>query len=123
MLVKVARIESAHMMIAFHTTIHDGFIPLLPDTFSCDVQVRPARIAPHISVDLTKFDRRTRMIVDCFLEGLVEIAIIEEDIRVMEPAVEMALHRFDGLYHAFKLRVPCKYYKSGIGTGTICLRI
>ena len=86
------QVESAHVMIALQTTVHDGSISLLSYAFSCHVFVDPVRVSPHAGVDLAKLDRCTRDVCDGLFEGGVEVSVVEENIWIMEPAVEMPLH-------------------------------
>lgn len=92
MLVEEARVEATHVVVAFHAAVHNGLITLLSDAFACNFLVDPVRISPHTRVNLPKLDRRACVIGDSFFERRVEIAVIQEDVRVMEPAIEVALN-------------------------------
>ncbi len=92
MLVEEARVETAHVMVTFHAAVHNGLITLLPDAFACNFLVDPVRISPHTRIDLPKFDRRACVIGNGFFERRVEIAVVEEDVGVVEPAIEVTLN-------------------------------
>lgn len=62
------------------------------------------------------------MIHNGLFEGDVEVAIVQEHVRVVEPPIEMSLDRFDGLDHALKFLVPRKYHQYGVGSWAIYLR-
>lgn len=89
------------MVIAFHSTIHDDLIPLLSDPFSGYINVDPVRIPPHARVYLPKLNGRAGVIHDCVSEVGIKVAIVEEDIWIVEPSVEMSFQGFDGLYYPF----------------------
>lgn len=57
------------------------------------------------------------MVADSFLEGLVELAVVEEDVGVVVPAVEVALDGANGLQDALELLVSGQDDKGGIGPG------
>lgn len=84
-------------MVALKSTIHDGSISLLRDTFLGDFGIDPVGITPHLGANLAKLNRSRGVITDRVLEGLVEIPIVKENVWVMIPSVEMSLYRFDGL--------------------------
>lgn len=47
---------------------------------------------------------------------VVELAIVEEDVGVVVPAVEVTLDRLDGLDDAVELFIPGENDKGGIGS-------
>ena len=98
-------------MITFHTAIHDRLIALLSYAFPSYIVVGPFREPPHGRIDLAELDGRAGVVCNCSLEFLSKVSIVQKDIRVMEPSIEVPLDRFDGLYNAFQLLVSCKYHK------------
>ena len=80
-------------MIALHTTVHNGSISLLSDTFPCSVNIDPVWIPPHTRIYLPKFDRSTCVVQNRLFERRVEISVVEKHIRVMKPPIEVSLHR------------------------------
>ena len=100
MLVEEAGVEAAHVVVAFHAAVHDGLIALFAGSFLRDVGVGPVRVAPVVGGDFAEFDGGGGGVPDGFFEGRVEVAVVEEDVGVVEPAVEMALDALDALDHA-----------------------
>ena len=88
-------------MVTLHATIHDRFISLLPDPFFRNFTIDPIGVSPHGMVYLTKFHRRTCVVSNRFFESRVEIAVIEEDVGIVEPSIEMPFHGFYGLDDTF----------------------
>lgn len=78
------------MVITLHSSIHDRSITLFPDTFLCDLVIHPIRITPHGIIDLAKFHGRAGIILDGCLEVIVEVAVVQEDIGVVEPPVKVS---------------------------------
>ncbi len=108
------RIESTHMVVTFHASVHDCGVSLFPNTFSCNFVVHPVRITPHGRIDLAKLDRRTCVIGDGMFETIAEVAIIQKHVRIMEPSVEMSFYRFERLYDTFQFFVPCQHYEGAV---------
>lgn len=101
-------------MVTLHATIHDRLIALLSDTFSCNVLVHPIRISPHVRSDLAKLYWATRVVCDDIFEGLVELAIVQEHIWIMEPPVEMSFYTLDALHNALQFFVACEYDEGSV---------
>jgi hypothetical protein len=72
----IPRVETAHVMVAFHATIHDCRVSLFPNAFSGNILVHPVRVSPHGRVNLAKLYRRARIIGNGLLEGAVEVTIV-----------------------------------------------
>lgn len=89
------RVESAHGVIAFQSTIHDSCVALLRDALFGHLRIDPFGEAPHFRADLAKLDGGGGIVLDSVLEGLIEVAIVQENVRVVVPAVEVALDRLD----------------------------
>ena len=88
-------------MVALHAAIHDCLISLFRDALFGDLRIDPIWESPHTRVNLTKLHRRTRVIGYYLLKRRVELAIIEEDIWVVIPSVEMTFDGFYGLDDTF----------------------
>lgn len=82
-------------MVAFESTIHDGIITLLGDTLLGDFGIDPVRKPPHIGANLAKLDSTRCIVANRLFEGLVEVAIVKENVGVIEPAIEVAFDGFD----------------------------
>jgi len=102
-------------VVALHAAVHDGGVALLGDALLGDLGVNPVREAPHVGTDLAKLDGTRGIVRYGVLEGLAEVAIVEEDVGVVVPAVEVALDRLDGLDDAVQLRVTREDDECGIG--------
>lgn len=102
------RIEPTHGMIALQTTIHDGRVALLCNTFFGRFHVHPVWISPHVGSNLPKLDSTRCVVRDRRLEGIIEVPIVEEDIGVVVPPIEVPLHRFQGLNNPVQVTVPRK---------------
>lgn len=66
------------------------------------------------------------MVQDLLLEGRIEVPVVEEDVRVVEPTVEVSLHGLDGLQDTLELFIPGKDDECGVGTrlrGRLFLRV
>lgn len=111
------RIEPAHGMVTFQTTVHDGSITLLGNALLGDLGVDPVGEPPHIRTDLAKFNRGRGIVLDGIFEGLVEVAIVEEDIWVVVPAVEVTLNGLDRLNDTFQLLVSGEDNEGAVGSG------
>ena len=79
-------------MIALHTTIHNRFVSLLSDSFFCNIMINPIGVSPHGRIYLAKFYRRACVVANRFFECRVEVAVIEEDVGIVEPPIEMPFH-------------------------------
>lgn len=114
--IDLPRVESAHGVVALQSTIHDSSVALLRDALLGDLGINPFREAPHLGANLAKLNGSRGVILDGVLECLVEVAIVQENVGIMVPTVEMALDRLDGLDDSIKLLVPRQNNKSTIGT-------
>ena len=110
-------------MIALHTTVHNGSIPLLPNSFSCRIDIDPIWIPPHSRIYLSKLDGSTCVIQDGLLKSRVEVSVVEEHIGVMEPPIEVPLHRFYRLDNPFQLLVPRQDHQYCVSSWSVCLRL
>lgn len=84
-------------MVTLHTAIHDCLISLLRNALLGDLGIDPVWETPHFGVNLSKLHRRAGVIGDYLLECRVELAVVEEDIWIVIPSVEMAFNGFYGL--------------------------
>lgn len=108
------RVEPAHMVVALQSSVHDGLVSLLPDAFPCNLMVDPIGETPHALVDLAKLDRGTGVIPDCLFEFLVEVAIVQEDIGVVPPSVEMSLNGLERLDDALEFLISREDNERGV---------
>lgn len=90
-----AGVEATHVVVALKPSVHDSRVTLLGDALLGHFLVYPVRIPPHLGPDFAKLDGGGGILLDSLLERLVEIPVIEEDVGVVVPAVEVAL---DGLH-------------------------
>lgn len=104
-------------MVAFQSTVHDGIVTLLGDAFLGDLVIDPIGESPHVGSDLAKLDGARGVVADSLLEGLIELAVVEEDVGVVVPAVEVALYGADGLEDTLELLVSGENDKGGVGSG------
>ena len=104
-------------MVTFHATVHDSRITLLSHALLCDLRVNPVGETPHRVVDFAEFNGSTGVVLDSSLEIIVEIAIVQEHVGVVIPAVEVALDRLDGLDNTIQLLIPREDDKGGVGPG------
>lgn len=111
----VPRVEPAHVVITLHTTVHDSSVALFPDAFLGDLVVNPIWETPHGVVNLAEFHGSASVILDGGHELLVEVTIVQENVRVVVPAVEVTLNRLERLDHTVQLLVPRQNDKGGIG--------
>lgn len=51
--------------------------------------IYPIRESPHAGVNLSKLNRTTGVVLNSVLELLVEDAVIEEDVGIVVPAIEV----------------------------------
>ena len=61
------------------------------------------------------------MVYDRLFERLIKVPIIEEDIWIVKPSVEVPFHRFYGLDHTFQLLIPCQNHQRRVRSWSICL--
>jgi hypothetical protein len=93
--VDIPRVESAHVVITLHTTVHDSSITLFSDALLGHIVINPVGEAPHTGIDLAKLDVGADVLADFIFEGRVEVAVVQEDVWVVEPSVEVSLNRFE----------------------------
>lgn len=113
----IPRVESAHGVVTFHATVHDSGVTLLSDTLLCDLGVDPVRETPHVRANLAELDGSGSVVLDGVLEGVVEVAIVQEDVGVVIPAVEVALDGLDGLDDTVQLLVSGEDDEGAIDAG------
>jgi hypothetical protein len=114
----VPRVEAAHVVITLHATIHDGGITLFSDALLGDFVVDPIGETPHGAIDFAKLDLPAGVVEDGVFEVLVKVAVVQEDIRVVPPPVEMTLNRLDGLDDTVELLISGEDNKGGVCSGT-----
>ena len=61
------------------------------------------------------------MIHHSFFECHVEICIVEKDVWVVKPSVEMTLDGLYRLYDTCQLLVPSEDYKNSVGSWSLCV--
>ena len=116
LIIYVPRVESAHSMVTLHSTIHNGSITLFSDTLLCDLLIDPVWKSPMFGVDLTKFNSATGVVQNGLLEWSAEFGIVEEDIWVVVPSVEMSFDGFNRLKNPIQLLVSCQNNESCFGS-------
>lgn len=110
------RIESAHVVVTLHASVHDSSITLFSDAFLGHLFVGPLGITPHGVIDLSKFNGSTGVVLDGKLEGVVEVPVVQKHVRIVEPSVEMSLDGFERFDHAIDLLVSGKNHEGGVGS-------
>lgn len=110
-------------MVALQSTVHDSCITLLGNTLLCNLGVNPLRETPGVRLNLAELNMTRRVVSHSILEIIVELDVVEEDIRIVIPAVEVAFHGFDGLDDTIDFLVPGENDKGGIGPGLACVRL
>jgi hypothetical protein len=110
-------------MITLHATIHDSLVTLLRNAFLCDGGVHPVGEAPLLCGYLTPLNRCACVVQNSVLKGLVEDAVVQEDIGVVKPPVEMSFDRLDRLYDTIQLFVSREDYEGGVRSGCVDLRL
>jgi hypothetical protein len=85
-------------MVALHATVHNGPVTLLGDSLLVNLWVYPVGEAPLLWRYLSKLHRTTDVAQNSLSERLVEISVVEEDVWVVKPPVEVSLERLDRLY-------------------------
>lgn len=108
-------------MVALETTIHDCGVSLLRNAFLGDLGIDPFGKAPHFGTDLAKLNRSRRVVLDDILEGLIEVAVIQEDVWVVVPAVEVTLDGLDGLNDTVQFLIPGEDDEGAIDPGLGCV--
>ena len=119
----IPRVEPAHMVVTFHTAVHDSRIPLFADPFSRNVRIDPVWKSPHRRIYLTKLHGCAGVVLNRVLELVAKIAIVEEDVGIVEPSVEMPFDGLDRLNDSLQLFIPCQDDKCSVGPGSINLGI
>lgn len=104
-------------MVALEAAIHDSIIALLGDAFLGDLGVDPVGETPHLGTNLAKLDIARGVVSHGLLESLVELAVVEENIGVVEPPIKVTLDRLEGLQNTIQLLVSGEDDKGGIGAG------
>jgi hypothetical protein len=104
-------------VVALHTAVHDGVVSLLVDALLGHLGVDPVGVPPHVRANLAKLDRALGVVPDGVPEGLVELPIVEEDVGVVVPPVEVALDRLHGLDDALQLLVSREHDERSVGAG------
>lgn len=107
-------------MVALHATIHNSGVSLLPNTLFCRLQIDPVRVTPHIRVYFAEFDSSAGVVHNRLLKCLIEVSIVEENIWIMKPSVEMPFHRFNGLDNTLQLLISRQDYQRGVRPWCIC---
>jgi len=119
--VSIPRVESTHVVVTLHTTVHDGSITLFSDALLGHVVVNPVGEAPHAGIDFAELDVRADVLTDLVFEGRVEVAIVQEDVWVVEPSIEVSLNRLERLQHTFEFLVTGEDDESGVGARLVDL--
>jgi hypothetical protein len=102
------------MMVTFQATVHNSSISLFPNAFLGNLLVRPVWVSPVRLVDLAELDRGAGVVRYRLLEGGIEVAVIQEDVWVVEPAIEMSLDALDRLEDAIQLLVTRQHHERSI---------
>lgn len=108
------------MVVTFHSTIHNCSIALLSNAFLRNFVVNPIREAPHGTINLAKFHRGTGVVLDSIFEGIVEVAIVQEYIGIVIPAVEVSLNRLHGFNNTIQLLVPREDDEGSVCPRAVC---
>ena len=93
-------------MIALHSTIHNCSIPLLSYPLACDLMVNPIRKPPHRTVYFPELHRSIGVVDDSIFKLLVEVSIIQKDVWIPIPSVEVSFDWFHRLYNPLQLSIP-----------------
>ena len=62
------------------------------------------------------------MVSDGLSEGRIKLSVVQKDVGVIEPSIEMPLHRLDRLYYSLQLHIPCQDHKDCVRPPAISLR-
>jgi hypothetical protein len=106
-------------MIALHAAIHDGIIALLCDALLRDGWVHPFWESPVACWYLAPLDRCACVIQHRLFERLVEDSVVQEDVWVVVPPIEVSLNRLDRLYYTFQFLIPRQDYEGGVRSGCV----
>lgn len=104
-------------MITLQPTIHQRSITLFPNPFPRNLRVHPVREPPHGRIDLAELDAGLGMILHGLHEGIVEVAVVEEDVWVVIPSIEVALEGAHGLDDTIEFLVAREDDDGGVGAG------
>ncbi len=115
MFVEEARVKAAHGMVTLQATVHDGGITLFGNPLLRNLGVDPFRVSPHVGTNSTKLAGSRGVVADDILEGLVKLAVVEEDVGVVKPPVEVTLNGLDGLNDTVELLIPGEDDESTVG--------
>ena len=110
-------------MVALHAAIHDCPVALLLDPFASIFGIHPLGVLPHARVYDTKFNRCIGICADGVFEGRVEVQVVEKDVWVVVPAIEMAFNGFDRFNDPIQFLIPGEYDKRGVGAGLRSVRL
>lgn len=103
-------------MVALQATIHDGGVTLLGDALLGDLFVDPVGKAPRPRLNPTEFDGSRCVVPNSLLEVVVEFGVVEENIGIVVPSVEMPLDGFDRLNNSINLLVAGQDDKGSVGS-------
>lgn len=112
----IPRVKSAHGVIRLHATVHNSSITLLGNALLRDSWIYPVWETPHAGIDLSELNGSAGVIHDGLLEVVVEVAVVQEDVRVMVPSVEVTLNGLNGLEDTVELLVSGQHNE-----GCVCL--
>lgn len=121
MFVEKSGIEATHVMVTFHAAIHNRSISLLSNSFSSNLMINPIRIPPHGSIDFAKLCFSACVILNATFEFIGEFAIVEEDVGIVKPAIEMSFDTLHRLYYSLELLISSKNNKGSICSRTSCI--
>lgn len=109
-------------MVALHSAVHDGIVPLLCDALFDHVWICPVREPPQLIFYQAKLDLAACMILHGLHESLVKVAVVQHHVRVVEPSVKMPLERLHRLYNALQVLVSRKEDNGSRSSRVIVLR-
>lgn len=102
-------------MVTLKTTIHDGSIALLRNALLGNLGIDPIGETPHLRANLAKLDGGGCVVLNGVLERLVEVAIVQKDVWVVVPAIEVALDGLERLDNAIQFLVPGQDDEDAVG--------
>lgn len=114
---EVSALEAAHVVVAFFasvgqaTSFHLLHGPTSGVAFSL---THPRRPAPHVRRNLLKGDVARHLLSQCANEAWIPGHVVEEDDRIVELAVELALDAADGCDGAVEILVARQHDNCGI---------
>lgn len=79
------------MMVTLKPSIHDSCISLFSDSLCGNLMINPVGEPPHVRAYFAKFTGTTGIVGNRVPKGVIEVAIVEEDIRVIVKPVKMPL--------------------------------